>query len=172
MNNETLAAHGLTVASVFIPFSQSRNRANVKHPSLNWSVTIQRNGRPVLTCDYSAGAAHCPSYTRDNLQVTANRIKSECETGTHALSSMAPPYFRASGKPIQPNAVDVVASVMLDASALDCAGFADWCADYGYSDDSVKARAIYDSCIAHGLAMRAALGSTAFDSLREAFQNY
>ena len=50
------AKHGATMTAEFIPFSQSRNKGD-KSPSLNWRVTIQRNGRAVLTTDYSAGCA-------------------------------------------------------------------------------------------------------------------
>ena len=57
----TLARLGLTVESVFIPFSASRNKAE-KHKSLNWRVTLKRNWRDVLTTDYSAGIGHCPGY--------------------------------------------------------------------------------------------------------------
>jgi hypothetical protein len=56
-----LAALGLTIESVFIPFSQSRNKAE-KRNSLNWKVSLCRNGKAFLTCDYSAGIAHCPGY--------------------------------------------------------------------------------------------------------------
>lgn len=55
-----IAELGLTVESVFVPFSQSRNK-NEKHKSMNWKVTVKRNGREVLTTDYSAGIAHCPA---------------------------------------------------------------------------------------------------------------
>lgn len=61
-----LAALGLTVESVFIPYSQSRNAPGKDKknpdawPSLNWRVTVKRNGRNVLATDYSAGAGHCP----------------------------------------------------------------------------------------------------------------
>lgn len=58
---ETIARLGLYVESAFIPFSQSRNKAE-KNKSLNWRVTISRNGRDILSCDYSAGIAHCPGY--------------------------------------------------------------------------------------------------------------
>lgn len=56
-----MAALGLTVESVFVPFSQSRNK-DAETPNLNWRVTIKRNGRDVLTTDYSAGLAHAPGY--------------------------------------------------------------------------------------------------------------
>lgn len=58
---DTLAALGVTVESVFVPFSQSRSKGQ-NMPNLNWSVTVKRNGREVLTTDYSAGLAHAPGY--------------------------------------------------------------------------------------------------------------
>jgi len=68
---EWMTAHGVTVESVFIPWSQSRNAPNPKAKdergrkgwrSLNWEVTIKRNGRHVLTTEYAAGEGHCPAY--------------------------------------------------------------------------------------------------------------
>jgi hypothetical protein len=65
MTNEeraaAIAALGLTVESVFVPFSRSRNKDETRK-TLNWKVTIKRNGRDVLTTDYSAGIARCPGY--------------------------------------------------------------------------------------------------------------
>lgn len=58
---EALADLALTVESVFVPFSQSRNKAE-PHKTLNWKVTVKRNGRDILTTDYGAGIAHCPGY--------------------------------------------------------------------------------------------------------------
>lgn len=57
----TLESLKLTVESSFVPFSQSRNKAE-KHKTLNWVVTVKRDGRDVLSTDYSAGAGHCPGY--------------------------------------------------------------------------------------------------------------
>lgn len=52
---------GLSVESEFVPWSKSRNK-DEDHPSLNWKVTVKRDGHDVLTTDYSAGMAHCPGY--------------------------------------------------------------------------------------------------------------
>lgn len=78
----TLESLKLTVDAAFVPFSQSRNKAE-KSPSLNWRVTVKRDGRDVLTTDYMAGAAHCPGYA-------ANKAPSTFQP--HA-------YRNASGKP-------------------------------------------------------------------------
>lgn len=66
---QAIESLGLTVESVFVPFSQSRNK-DEKNPSLNWKVTIKRNGRDVLVTDYMAGMGHCPNYGADKAPVT------------------------------------------------------------------------------------------------------
>ncbi len=62
-----IEAHGITVKAEFVPFSKSRNATRTDTDgkpwkSLNWKVTLQRNGRDILTTDYGAGVAHCPGY--------------------------------------------------------------------------------------------------------------
>jgi hypothetical protein len=51
----------LSLEATFVPFSQSRSKDSEYH-NLNWVVTIKRDGKDVLTTDYSAGMGHCPSY--------------------------------------------------------------------------------------------------------------
>ena len=63
---DVLAAHKITVESVFVPFSQSRSK-DQDTPNLNWKVTVKRDGRDVLTTDYSAGLAHAPGYNAPRL---------------------------------------------------------------------------------------------------------
>lgn len=166
---DMIAAAGLTIRAVFVPFSQSRN-AKEKHPSLNWRVTLQCKGRDVLTCDYSAGSAYCPADKKNWSEPHAKReaVRLECETGKAAREFSSLSHVSANGPAIMPNDRDVIASLLLDASVLDAGGFADWAADCGYSDDSRKARAIYDECLAHALAFQAAVGAYAFAELREA----
>ena len=49
-------------------------------------------------------------------------------------------------RPTRPTVTDVLHSLFMDASAAD-ENFSDWCANYGYSDDSIKALNIYKACI-------------------------
>lgn len=65
----TLESLKLTVDAAFVPFSQSRNKAE-KSSSLNWRVTVKRNGRDVLTTDFMAGLAHCPGYAAEKVPST------------------------------------------------------------------------------------------------------
>ncbi len=64
---EAIETLGLTVTSVFVPFSQSRHKNETTEGGrprfdLNWRVTVACRGRVVLETDYSAGCGHCPGY--------------------------------------------------------------------------------------------------------------
>lgn len=164
---DLIAEAGLTVAAVFVPWSQSRN-AKEKEPSLNWRVTLQCKGRNVLTCDYSAGSAHAPAYKKgwDGAHEKRAAIREECEKGKTVKRAFSIGAF-TYGAAILPESLDVIRSLLLDASALDHGSFADWCAELGYSADSMQARAVYDECIAHAVAFRAAVGPEMFAKLQE-----
>lgn len=170
-DRDLIAEAGLTVAAVFVPWSQSRNKGE-RSPSLNWRVTLQCKGRDVLTCDYSAGSAHCPVNRNASFKRTASprdlaeAVRLECEGGK-AIKRMTTWGAHTFGDAIKPDPRDVIRSLLLDAGTLDAGSFADWCADYGYSADSMSARRTYDECIAHAVAIRGAVGPAMFEALRE-----
>lgn len=51
-----------------------------------------------------------------------------------------------ASKPKKPAIADVLHSLFMDARAADL-NFHDWCADFGYSDDSIKALNTYKQCL-------------------------
>jgi hypothetical protein len=165
-----LDAMNITLTAVFVPFSQSRNKTE-KNPSLNWRVTLRKDGRDVIETDYTQGCAHCPAYygLREGLGSAAHAqaVALECETGKKTLKGWP---LRSARIAIDPPAVcDVLHSLLLDASALDCRDFADWCADMGGNSDSISERAAYDACIATATKLRAAFGDKTINELRELF---
>lgn len=172
-----LTRRGLTVKSIFIPLSKSRN-ATDKSPTLNWCVTLQRDGRNIFAANYSAGCAHAPAYNNVKLKRSMGSamhhdcIISECETGRAVVRWSYGNVPQLSPRAIVPDACDVIHSFLMDAGALDFAGFADWCADYGMDSDSIRARASYDACIACGVALRAGLGEALMQELGESFADY
>ncbi len=171
----TLARLGLTVSSHFVPWNASRHfKPNGKwiDMSLNWQVTVHKNGRPFLTTDYSAGIAHCPSYKQGKLSVDeADAIVRECTTGRKSLRSISGIPLSAN-KPILPDPCDVLNSLLSDASAIDYPTFEDWAGDSDYSPDSRKAEAIYRACLEIGLKLRAGLRDDGLAELKEAFRDY
>lgn len=52
---------------------------------------------------------------------------------------------KRTGRPTRPTVADIMYSLFNDASAAD-ENFSDWCDNYGYSDDSIKALNLYKAC--------------------------
>lgn len=185
---ECVARLGLIVSSVFVPFSQSRNAkvdAKPSERSLNWKVTLRRHdldantrqptdySRDILWTDYSAGIAHCPSY-KQGMQWTAENveaIKFETERGRRAPLI---PWRRPTtgGRVIEPNPLDVIYALVMDAGVLDCGTFEEWASDLGYDSDSRKAEAIYRACLEIALKLRNGLGEDNLAALRAAASEY
>lgn len=132
---------GLDVHSKFIPWDGNGE------PELKWGVTVYRLSETLLTCEYTAGIGHAPSYP-------AMAAHDECRTGKSV-----------TGKAILPDSRDVIQSLCIESSALDYGCFEDWARDLGYDTDSRKAEAIYRECLQHAIMLRARLGSEKFDHL-------
>lgn len=176
----TLESLKLTVESRFVPFSQSRNKAE-KHKSLNWIVTVKRNGRDVLSTDYSAGVAHCPSYgvkvsphwNRPAKYWRDEIVDFETESGFKARGFTSWGGFTADKtKPIKPDPVDVLYSLTMDSGVLDYAGFEDWASEYGYDTDSRQAENVYHACLEIALKLRADIGEAGLETLKTAYQDF
>ena len=176
--------HGIEMRAAFVPFSQSRNaKPSPLDPDgkvwrgLNWRVTLSRRGRDFLECDYAAGVAHTPAHKAGAKRFPAKAdleraIAHEIEKGTRARPGMGgTPYD--SRQPIPgPEIADVLHSLAMDSAVLDEAKFEDWAEGLGYSTDSRAALAIYRECLKHALALRANLGETGLQELRDAAADY
>lgn len=74
-------------------------------------------------------------------------------------------------KPKKPKVADVLHSLIMDASAAD-ENFHDWCANYGYSDDSIKAMNTYKVCLETAQALRKHFSPDTLRAVRELLQDY
>jgi len=166
----TIAECGLTIESKFIPWSKSRNSKDVM-PSLNWEVTLLKNGKEILTTDYSAGVAHCPAYRQNDKSILHHEeIMMECEKGFTA-TGYENEYIRITKNlPILPEDRDVIYSLLMDAETLDY-DFEDWCSNLGFDADSRKAESMYNQCKEITLKLLR-IGTPSIDKLRDAFQDY
>lgn len=173
-----LEAMGVALACNFVPFSASRNSKG-KHPSLNWKVTLSVRGRDIMTTDYSQGSAHCPAYKSPSVfasgkrdeHTTRLRIAAECETGrAHLAANNWSTLLLPKGAIEGPDVVDVLHSLLLDASAADEGSFENWAASLGYDTDSRTAEATYAACVDTFLKLRAAFGDKTLSELRELFE--
>lgn len=194
-----LLALGLTVESVFVPWTKSRSydpkehgsdngpgtgnrsRLAINKATLNWRVTLKKDGREVLTTDYTQGLGWAPSYKNWNTRQHGSKfsllhyafLKHEVETGKTAVTVGHMDGPATSGKPIPgPSLVEVVSSLLLDASAIDHAKFESWAHEYGYDTDSRKAEATYRACLEVGLALRAGLGDDGLSMARQILEGF
>lgn len=74
-------------------------------------------------------------------------------------------------KVVAPHAADVLACCILDMSA-ESETFANWCDNFGYDSDSIKARETYDACQRIADKMRRVFTGQQIEQLREALQEY
>ena len=145
---------GCTLTTRFIPWSLSRS-AEEKTPSLNWNCTLSR-GRHSYSFPYTKGSGHCHAYRnpvrfpdgRKDEYATKEAIRHECETGKKATP---------------PSLEEVCYSLFMDAYDGD---FEDWCSEYGYSDDSIRAKAMYEECRRTHRTLQRMFGPH-YDSLKE-----
>ena len=157
---ELMTENDIAIRADFVPFSQSRNAPDNR--SLNWRVTLVYRGRDVLTTDYSAGIAHCPSYKYSAKWTNDYHaaIISETETGRSAKPGRA-------GR-INPSAVDVLASLIIDADVLNYGSFEEWASEFGYDLDSRSAEKAYRDCLDIALKLKATFPTAVMTVLTEA----
>lgn len=177
---------GVTMSAVFVPFSTSRNAAprngqDKPWQSLNWKVTLERNGRAFLTTDYSAGIGHAPSanakaprtFHGSDSWYRAHATEWEIEHGYAARWSWGAEFKRAlPAKPLMPEIEAVLSSLVLDSGVLDYPGFEAWADEYGYDADSRTAEATWRECLNTALQLRAAIGDAGIEALRTACEDY
>lgn len=165
---------GLTIRAEFVPWSKSRHAKEDK-PSLNWRITVVRNGRDVLTTDYGAGLGHCPSFKQgDRSEMQRRLIAWECEQGmrgfyAHNADCVMPGTTR---KPILPDTCSVIASLVSDSDALNYSTFEEWASDHDVNPDSRVGEKTYRASLEIGLAMRRAIGDSGLRALIEACKEF
>jgi hypothetical protein len=170
----------ITISAEFIPWSKSRSyNGKLQYPTrlndaanYNYRVTILRNGKPFFTSEYSMGIAYGPNYKQGKMTYDDMRLlEQQIETGKRCRMGYGSNPYPTSEK-ILPKLADVIHSCALDSDALNYADFDEWAASFGYDTDSIKARKIYDDCLACGLAFRSALGEKLLAELSELCRDY
>jgi hypothetical protein len=153
----------VTIASTFVPLSQSRN-AGEKYPTVNWKVTLLKDGKRVLTTDYQQGIAHLKGYEelkrkKEVFSIYGDaQIRAACEGKTNF-----PQHVRV----IPPTKEEVFSSLTNEYDSLSYSCFEDWADSYGYESDSRKAEDMYRVCLDITLKLRNAFGESTMQTLCE-----
>ena len=110
-------------------------------------------------------------YVAENLECDQWRVTISSKAGFNYLDYFTGLGHRSKNRPKRPKVADVLYSLILDASAADY-NFSDWCADYGYSDDSIKALNTYKSCLETAQVLLKHFSPLTLRTLREMLQDY
>lgn len=79
--------------------------------------------------------------------------------------------LRKNARPVAPSAAGVLYSLIADSAAYDMS-FSEWCADFGYSDDSIKAMGTYTACREIRKKLRTIFSRAALAELQTALEDY
>lgn len=135
-----------------------------------------RNGKPehALTAEYSKGHGHHRPLGKE-----VRKEYGRCDDTTalafmrtgKGMSFAVSREFNRGHIKCMPTAREVLYSLLMDAVDAHENSFSDWCANLGYSDDSIKAKAVYDLCADRWHQLSAVFGHAAFAQLVDDYQN-
>lgn len=150
-------------------------------PHIAYAVTLARNGKVFWAGPYKLGTGHVKWPTEEQLERMQYRRMSGRDDAIHAARlRVSRPNARllpedearaAAGlawvQGVKPTLESVMSSLLLDGAChFDGETFSDWCANCGYSDDSIRAKRLFEACEEIGKSVRRALSHDAIQDLR------
>lgn len=144
-----------------------------------WTATFEKEGRTFVT-QYRTGLGLIdkdkPKYAHMNNNMTTVEVNPERD-GLKAdkipVANLSELNKKHRGKwdyllyrPSEPTKNEVLQSLSLDASTfISMPTFEEWCRDFGYDDDSIKAKKIFDTCYEQTAKVKSFLGTDDFNTL-------
>jgi hypothetical protein len=153
-------------------------------PCITFDCVVKKNDKIVWTGFYSMGVGHVkipktprvPWMMPNELEATLFTLQKHpyAQLKNKSLhAKLAAWLAREKEQNVKPLLPDVLNSILSDGSAyFDAETFEDWCSNFGYDSDSIKAKKMYDVCDETGRKMVQALGKQEIDELREMLQDY
>ncbi len=152
---------------------------------IRFTVNVTFDGKPIYSGPYSVGTGHVkPQYiTRAGAGFGSNRPDIAKHIIRHGLSgkwigdgeTIAKGIILEAARmqKLTPKLENVIHSLILDGTAyFDRLTFPQWCAEYGYSDDSIKAQDIFRICERTGQEIARHVTPAELDTLREWASQY
>jgi len=99
-----------------------------------------------------------------------------CDEWRVSIGSFETSYYTGTGHrkmnvAVAPCAADVLYALLSDAEACETS-FSDWCENFGYSNDSIKALNTYRECEELGRSLRKVFSTKQVSELREVLSDY
>ena len=125
-----------------------------------WRVTL-RGARAEYVSQFFTGIGH------RKMKKNAEAFRNGARPGTIAYAD----WQKRFSAPQAPHAASVLHSLVLDGQAVDMS-FVDWCAEYGYDEDSRKALSTYEACCECGRKLRNLFNTAQRQKLAKIVQEY
>jgi hypothetical protein len=175
---ELCQSMGLTIKS-----SEPTGTVEDKWPHLFYQVQLLKGEKLIWSGPYKLGLGHVSlksvtfgfteAWTADQEAMLRTwQRKPSAEFVDKELQAQVAAKLARKQK-VFPKVDDVVASLVRDGSChFDSQSFSDWCADLGYSDDSIKAKETYEACEETGRTLKRALRPEELGPLIESAYNH
>ena len=163
------------------PRGEVEESSGHKWPHVAFNVTLKRNGRAFFIGPYRFGVGHFNPTAAEAARIGSftSGLPANCANMAAAMARRPSANFIdkelvadvaahvAKTRKFSPAVADVLPNLLLDGSAFfDAEGFEDWCANYGYDHDSIKARDTFDACDKIGRGIARAFAPAEIEALR------
>jgi len=138
-----------------------------------WRVTIRKDKKQEIF-QYYTGTGLRAKATEKQKEQALRGFPGLTDNDKKGLTSYGKRYLAAVDalrSPVIPTAASVLHSLLLDSDAINSC-FSDWCADFGYNDDSTKALNTYKACCKICQQLRGFFTHQQRETMREILQDY
>jgi hypothetical protein len=175
---------GVSMKIEFVPLSKSRNAkkeySRATDYTLNWKVTIFKDGKIIFKdVDYMQGVGHLPrglgnsGYCAPGFSLIQDKfVKQACETGKYVYNWKKDSNTNILKDIDIPRIADIIYSLLIDGDAWDYDSFEDWAQSFGYDEDSIKAKKMFDDCMATAVAFHKNFSDQELEDLYDLFVDY
>lgn len=167
-----LASYGVSYSAAY--FGLEPDSLGGKTEMDRWKVKFSRDGGSVQEFDFYTGLGLREDATAKEKKQAAWGYQGLTENDKKGLTSYGRRYLadvEKLRKPVSPTAAGVLYCLIHDAEAAHTT-FRNWCDEFGYDDDSIKARATYDACQETSDKLQKVFNWGQIEQLSEAVQDY
>ena len=168
----------LRMSFVYQPQSFGEDSNEYRNSMLKFKVTLTSD-LGFMTFNYHIGVGHIHGWTNGSIMLDQDKYYREVfQTGKHAEKPMTwrgrngGVNWNTKMIPIKPDFCDVVWCLLQDSNSLSYDTFKEWADDYGYNDDSIKDKALYEECCAQAVEFKKLFKGRDLSPLAPLFEDY
>lgn len=139
-----------------------------------WRFTLSNSAGLRINFEYFTGVGHREKPNADTRRRAAFGFQGLTEADKKGQTCYGRRYLAAVEKlrkPVTPHVAGLLYSLQSDTQACE-QSFDEWCGDFGYDNDSIKAHDTYRACQRNGDQYRRLFNHAQREQIAEALQDY